>query len=162
MERWKKVKGFNNRYSVSDKGNVKNDERNTILKPMLSTSGYHYVHLVIEQKKYTRYIHRLVGESFIDNPFNHEQIDHIDGNKTNNNISNLRWVSVSENCLAYGSKERAESRKRPIIARNVKGQVIEFNSRKEASEYFKCSPTKIKYGHCYKKGTKKDWLFEKN
>lgn len=161
MKTWKKIDGFNDRYSISTDGTVRNDERGSTVKPMLFTSGYHYVHLVVDRKKHTRYVHRLVGGAFIENPFEHSQIDHIDGCKTNNDLSNLRWVSVSENYLAYGSEQRAESRKRSVLARNVNGEEVLFNSRKEAAEYFNCSPTKIHYGRLYVKSEKKGWTFEK-
>lgn len=160
MQTWKKIDGFNDRYSVSTDGTVRNDERSTTVKPMLSTSGYHYVHLVVDRKKHTRYVHRLVGGAFIENPFEHSQIDHIDGCKTNNDIANLRWVSVSENCRAYGSEQRAENRKRSVLARHFSGEEILFSSRKEAAEHFNCSPTKIKYGRLYVKSEKKGWTFE--
>ena len=50
MNEWKKIDGFNARYSISTDGTVRNDERGTTVKPMLSTSGYHYVHLVVNRK----------------------------------------------------------------------------------------------------------------
>lgn len=157
---FKKINGFNHRYSVSNTGVIRNDERNTILKPMLSTSGYYYVHLVVERKKYTQYVHRLVGQCFISNPNNYEQIDHINGNKLDNNVSNLRWVSVSTNRMAYGSKQRAKNRMRKVKAVHCDGTELCFNSRKDASTHFGCSPSKIRYGYLYKKGNKKDWIFE--
>ena len=161
MKIWKKVDGFNNRYSVSSDGDVRNDERGTIVKPMLSTSGYHYVHLVVDRKKRTCYVHRLVGIAFLDNPHNYPQIDHIDGCKTNNRISNLRWVNVSQNRLAYGSKQRAENRRRSVLAKHIDGTEILFKSRTAAATHFNCSPTKIKYNHLYAKGEKKGWTFQK-
>ena len=160
MNIWKKIDGFNARYSISTDGTVMNDERGTLVKPMLSTSGYCYVHLVVNRKKYTMYVHRLVGNAFIENPYEHSQIDHIDGCKTNNHITNLRWVSVSENYRAYGSEQRAEARKRSVLARHISGEEILFNSRKAAAEHFNCSPTKIKYGQLYVKSDKKGWIFE--
>lgn len=158
---WKIINGFNERYSVNAKGIVINNERGTFLKPMLSTSGYHYVHLVVNRKKYTMYIHRLVGSAFIKNPLENSQIDHIDGCKTNNDVSNLRWVTVSENYKAYGSEQRAEARKRSILAKNINGDEIIFDSLKSTAEYFNCSPSKVKYGHLYKKSSKKGWVFNK-
>ena len=55
----------------------------------------HYKFIFIKRKKY--YIHRLVGYTFIDNPYNKNTIDHIDRNRQNNNLTNLRWVSIKEN-----------------------------------------------------------------
>lgn len=159
MENWKKVDGFNGRYSVSNKGSVRNDERGSLVKPMLSTSGYNYVHLVVKRKKHTCYIHRLVGKAFLNNPLNLPQIDHINGCRTDNNVSNLRWVSVSDNLRAYGSKQRSETRSKPVVAQNTNGDKIIFKSRLETAKHFNCSPSKIKYGHLYKKGDKKGWTF---
>lgn len=156
---FKEIPNYYSRYSINSEGVVLNNERNTIVKPMISTSGYHYVHLVKDRKKETKYIHRLVGEVFLDNLENYPQIDHIDGNKLNNSVDNLRWVTASQNSLAYGSKERAEARKKSVVATFIDGKEITFKSRKEAAEYFQCSPSKIKYGYLYKKGKKKDWIF---
>ena len=161
MPKWEKINGFNGRYSISTNGTIRNNERGTNVKPMLSTSGYHYVHLVMDHKKYTKYVHRLVGKAFIKNPFEYPQIDHINGCKTNNNLSNLRWVSVSTNCLAYGSEQRAENKKRSVLACHVSGEKVLFDSRTETAKHFNCSPTKIKYNHLYVKSEKKGWIFKK-
>jgi hypothetical protein len=159
MREWKKIDGFEY-YSISNDGIVRNDKRQSIVKPMLSTSGYLFVHLVKERKKYTKYIHRLVGLAFLERQTEDVQIDHIDGDKTNNALSNLRWVTVSENCKAYGSEQRAEARKRGVTATHTDGTILEFDSRKSAAEHFNCSPTKIKYGHLYAKGDKQGWTFK--
>ena len=156
---FKEIPNYNSRYSINENGDVFNNERKSFVKPMLSTSGYHYVHLVKDRKKETKYIHRLVGEVFLGNPKKLPQIDHIDGNKLNNSVSNLRWVTASQNILAYGSEKRAISRMRRVKATNTSGEEIIFPSRKEAAKHFNCSPSKIKYAHLYKKGDKKGWIF---
>ena len=160
MSEWARIKGFDD-YSVSKSGNVRNEKTHRILKPMISTSGYVFFHLVKEKKKYTKYLHRILGESFIDNPHNLPQIDHIDGNKRNNDLLNLRWVSVSENRTAYGNEQRAENRRRSVVAENEQGKRIVFDSRKTAAEHFECLPSKIKYGHKYIRGKKNGWIFYK-
>jgi hypothetical protein len=160
MREWKKIKGFED-YSININGDVRNDKTSKILKPMISTSGYVFFHLVKDKKKYTKYLHRLIGEAFIPNPCNLPQIDHIDGNKHNNDISNLHWVSVSENRTAYGNEQRAENRKRKVLAENVNGEKIVFDSRKSLAEHFGCHPSKVKYGCQYFKGSKKGWIFYK-
>lgn len=161
MVKWKKIEGFNNRYSVSTNGEVRNDERNSIVKPMLSTSGYHYVHLVIDRKKYTKYVHRLVGDAFLENPNGYPQIDHINGCKTNNHVSNLRWVSVRENYHAYGCETRGKNRRVPVAARHLSGQILTFASRQDAAAHFNCSDTQIAYNRLYVKSSKKGWTFYK-
>jgi len=59
--------------------------------------GYLYVKLYKNKKEYIKYIHRLVAETFIPNIETKHQINHIDGNKLNNKVSNLEWCTQSEN-----------------------------------------------------------------
>jgi hypothetical protein len=67
------------------------------LKVNRDTNGYLMVWLQIDGKNTGKLIHRLVGEIFLPNPENKPQINHIDGNKTNNHISNLEWCDRSHN-----------------------------------------------------------------
>lgn len=115
MEQWKNIKGFEEFYEVSDKGRVRSKDRyylqpgfgwrhrkGRILSPNHNGNGYLCVELRKgDGKRNRRYIHRLVAEVFIDNPDELPQVDHIDYNRQNNDVANLRWVTVSEN--AYHS-----------------------------------------------------------
>ena len=136
MQEWKKIKGFEN-YSVSNDGEVRNDRTGRILKPYLSTSGYYQV--MMGRKTVPQYIHRLVAIAFISNPDNKKQVDHIDGNKRNNCISNLRWVTASENCLGYGLTERNKHRQKHIIAKHRDGKILAFDSRNAGLLYHSAS-----------------------
>jgi hypothetical protein len=95
-EIFKTIEGFKN-YSVSNLGNVANQKTGKILSPGINTQGYKYVVLSLNGKRYTKKVHRLVAKAFIENPCNKPIIDHIDNNRTNNNVSNLRFVTKSEN-----------------------------------------------------------------
>lgn len=101
---WRKVQG-NPNYSVSNDGLVKSDKRNKIKDQRLGTTGYSIVDLYDgEGTRRTCRVHRLVAESFIDNPECKEEINHLDGIKTNNNVENLEWATKSENMLhAYAT-----------------------------------------------------------
>jgi hypothetical protein len=92
-EIYKVIKGFEN-YSVSNLGNVRNDKKDKILKQSLTKTGYKKVNL---NNGKTIRVHRLVAEAFIPNPDNKPCVDHIDNNRTNNNVNNLRFVSYQEN-----------------------------------------------------------------
>jgi len=97
-ETFRIIKDFEN-YSVSNLGNIINNKTNRILKSMVGTHGYYQVSLCKDGKHFGKSIHKLIAECFIANPYNKSCVDHIDNCKTNNNVSNLRWVSQQENCM---------------------------------------------------------------
>ena len=97
MEEYKIIKDFEN-YSVSNFGNIRNNKTGRILKPGIH-NGYYQVILSIDGKHFTKTIHKLVAEYFIHNPYNKNCVDHIDNNKLNNNVCNLRFCTQQENCM---------------------------------------------------------------
>lgn len=157
METFVKIKNYNN-YSISNLGNVRNDKTGRILKYYSKPNGYKQVQL--GRKMVPQYVHRLVATAFIPNYENKPQVNHKNGNKSDNRVENLEWVTASENYLAYGYTSRIEHKKKKIIATNLDGREIIFNSRNETAKYFKCNKSHIAYGKYYKKGNKKDWKFE--
>ena len=94
-ENFKAIKGFEGRYWISDLGKVFDCEKKRFLSQYLRGSASKYYSVSLNGKGH--YVHRLIAEAFIENPFRKEQVDHMDGNRHNNNLSNLRWVSNSEN-----------------------------------------------------------------
>lgn len=101
-ELWKPVKEFEGIYEVTSKGRFRNiriklkGEINYI-KSFPNTSGRLIIHLCINSKKKSFQVHRLIAESFVPNPNNLPQINHIDGNYLNNAIENLEWCTSKEN-----------------------------------------------------------------
>ena len=95
-EIYKKIEEYEN-YEISNQGNVRNINTGRILKPRKDTNGYYFVHLYKNGIRKQFKIHRLVGFAFIPNPQNLTEIDHIDRIRTNNSITNLRWISKSNN-----------------------------------------------------------------
>lgn len=99
-ENWLPVKGFPH-YKVSDKGNVKSFFRNKItgrvLSPKKSRCGYLLVGLYSKKRRQTVPIHRLVASAFLTPDPGKNQVNHIDGNKENNELSNLEWCTPGEN-----------------------------------------------------------------
>lgn len=92
----KTIKGYEN-YTISDTGEVLNTTTNKILKGSIGEGGYRYFRLSKDGKKTMYYAHRLVAEAFLENPNGLPVVNHKDGNKLNNAVSNLEWVSYSDN-----------------------------------------------------------------
>ena len=99
-EIWKPIKGYKGRYEISNFGRVRskaNYHKGTldkwkILKPTANNKGYLYV--TVGKK---RLVHRLVGEAFLEMDPSKKEINHIDGNPSNNRVENLEWCNRSEN-----------------------------------------------------------------
>lgn len=101
MEIWKTIPGYEN-YAISNYGQVKSLRFNRILKPANSDAGYLYINLVANKLTKSTAVHRLVIENFISpKPDENYVVDHIDGNKNNNVVENLQWVSIKENTTRY-------------------------------------------------------------
>ncbi len=94
-EIWKDVENYEGLYQVSNLGRVKSLITNKILKPDIGL--YKVVRLYKNKKGKRVYVHRLVASSFIINSDNKPMVNHIDGNKLNNKIENLEWVTCQEN-----------------------------------------------------------------
>lgn len=109
-EIWKDVVGYEGFYQVSDLGRVRSVERlvnapnnrrcvrqSVVLRQTLSNSGYYFVGLSVNGKLKNPSVHRLIAIAFKPNPENKPDVNHIDGVKTNNLLSNLEWATKSEN-----------------------------------------------------------------
>lgn len=105
-EIWKDIKGYENLYQVSTLGNVRSFKNYNgkglvqvphNLKPQYGRHDYYTVHLTKNKNYKNALIHRLVAETFIENPNKLPQVNHIDGNKYNNSVDNLEWCNCSYN-----------------------------------------------------------------
>lgn len=96
-ELWKPIAGYPN-YKVSNRGRVMNLKTGSVLKNIIDTYGYAKVGLCKGNEKLKQIkVHRLVATAFIPNPDNLPQVNHIDEDKRNNDVSNLEWCTASQN-----------------------------------------------------------------
>lgn len=104
-EIWKDIDGYIGRYQISNLGRVKSILRFSkgikvkILKYKIDKYGYLRVTLSKDNQQKIFFVHRLVAKAFIPNPENKPQVNHIDGNKQNNKVNNLEWVTNQENVI---------------------------------------------------------------
>lgn len=128
-EVWKDIDNYEGIYQVSNLGNVKTLSRQIwngkgfrtqcerILKQSDNEWGYNIVTLTKDSKRKPYKVHRLVAQAFIPNPENKEQVNHIDGNKKNNNVQNLEWNTRQENIThAYINKLSNNTKTSNLIA----------------------------------------------
>ena len=94
MTEWKEIKGFSD-YEASSEGEIRNKHTLQIIKPHSLRNGYISIKLYKDHKPYARMVHRLVAAAFLGE--SDLEVNHIDGNKTNNKVSNLEYLSRSDN-----------------------------------------------------------------
>ncbi len=114
------------KYSVSTTGRVRNDKTSKLLKPSITASGYGYVNLTHDgqkgaQRKY--YAHRLLAECHLPNPDKLPSVDHINRDKLDNRITNLRWCSASDQ-IRNQIWEGDRGYRRPVHQFTVDGTIV--------------------------------------
>lgn len=133
-EEWRDVRGYTGVYQVSNLGRVRRvaPDSTRVLKPWRHNAGYSCVTLSLNKKESKPLVHRLVAEAFLPNPANKPQINHINGVKTDNRVTNLEWCSNRENALHSANVLGNESTipKRPVRCVDT-GEV--FNSARNAA-----------------------------
>lgn len=130
----KEIPEFNGNYFVSDEGSVFNKNMKEMKVSENPKTGYCQVFLHKNKKLVSRGLHRLVAEAFIPNPDHLCEVNHIDGNKTNNSVHNLEWTTRSRNIKhAYETGLRKTT---SVSAFLPTGEYIEtFRSVAEAAQF---------------------------
>lgn len=137
-EIWKELDDLPN-YEISNMGRLRNKNTLRILKTRVSKLGYEHITITYGGEKYFRAIHRLVAKAFLINPDNKPEVNHIDENKLNNHVSNLEWMTKSENINHGTRNERvaksvSKTLSIPIIAISIKtGKSQEFYGSRECA-----------------------------
>jgi len=135
-EIWKPIVGFEH-YSVSNLGQIRNDTTEIIMKGSKTPSGFLSVSLYDDNKKKSNhFIHRLVSTNFIEKPDYKTFIDHINKDKTDNRVENLRWLSKVERSVYNheGVYFNKTSKKWVVKLKHIDGDIHvgTFNSEEEA------------------------------
>lgn len=134
-EIWKDIPGYEGLYQISNFARVKSLER-VLINPnskrrkvyyaslrILKQSGNEYKKVALANKRHNKYcsVHRLLAESFMPNPLNYKEVNHIDGNKFNNQLNNLEWCSRKQNAVhAFSTGLINKDKVRAAVRKNVK------------------------------------------
>lgn len=155
---WKPLKGFENYYKINKLGQIKSLKRKYVPKDYILNNkkigrgGYFQVSLTINNKQSSYFLHRLLAQTFIDNPNNDPVVNHIDGNKLNNNLSNLEWTTVQQNTKhAYNNFiDVPTGKESPIIKYEI--QIFNQEGKYVASAYGQKEIEKLGFdsGNVYK------------
>lgn len=157
-EIWKDIKGFEGLYQVSNLGNIKSLEKirimpnggnriysQKILIPVMNRNNYLSVQLCKDGIVTRHLVHRLVAMQFINNPLSKPQINHIDGNKSNNIISNLEWNTPKEN-IQHSFNNNLNPKQRAVNQYTITGELVNtFISTREAERITHINHTGISY-----------------
>lgn len=136
MEIWRDIPNTNGQYKVSNAGKVMTTKTRRILSPAIDERGYERVCLFKADRDRRYKVHRLVAITFVPNPEGKQQVNHKDGNKRNNCVDNLEWVTNEENMrhsrengLHEGHQRFCNSKKKRVIATHIEsGHEIAFDS----------------------------------
>ena len=132
-------------YIITKSGDVFNKRNGRKIKPWKNNRGYYCFR--VHDKKY--FVHRVVAELYIPNPENKPQVNHIDGDKSNNSVENLEWVTIQENFAHASAHELIRHGEKCSWAKLTKEDVdyirshTELSSR-ELSNMFNSSSTNIR------------------
>jgi hypothetical protein len=152
---------FSTNYEISKLGNVRNRFTKQVLKPQIGTTGYYGVNIKNSNGKFRMMkIHRIMALTFLDNPEEKRTVNHKDGNKLNNKLSNLEWATDLENSTHARETGLCEQGIKLKATNIVTNETFIFASRSECAKYL--NTTKFYISRCINKrnGIYKEWKLE--
>lgn len=155
--KWFSIYGYENLYWVNKDGQVKSNRK--ILSPQKDTGGYLQVSLYKNKIKKITLVHRIVAKTFIKNKKNKYAINHKDNNRSNNNVSNLEWVTRKENMEHSSKQKRMIGRKGELshLSKLTIKQIKEIRSISGVSQISIAKKYGISYRNLRHILTKKTW-----
>jgi hypothetical protein len=144
---WKKINNYEN-YEISTDGEVRSLDREVktqrgsrhykgkLLKPNIGTNGYYYVQLSKNGISETKYIHKLVTETYLTNPDNLSDVDHINENKLDNRVENLQYLNHFDNA---SKSNKGKNRYDKHLENNPKAKVVVGVKDGEIVEHIDCA-----------------------
>lgn len=146
MEQWKPIANYHN-YEISNFGSVRNIKTKRLIKKSIHYLGYVRYALFNNSKRTYVYAHRLVANHFLENASNLKEVNHVDGNKQNNNIENLEWTSKQQNtdhAINNGLKSKIIQKSKQVKQYSLNGDLIQvFESSRSAAKILQISQSGI-------------------
>lgn len=88
---------YEDKYSIREDGVIISHRENSPIEPTKNPNGYYKYCFTLNGKREQKLIHQVVAKHFLANPYDHKQVNHKDGNKANNSVQNLEWISSEDN-----------------------------------------------------------------
>lgn len=138
-EYWKNLTYANRKFQISNLGSIKVLKRDgwKLVKPQVKGPGYLRFGIMFEGKKITIYIHRLVATAFVPNPENKPHVNHLNGNPSDNRVSNLQWCTAMENVMHAHSTNlvKGPTKMRRVFQLGLDGRLVkDWNCISEAAQ----------------------------
>ena len=142
LDKEKHIPGYSDKYIINRHGDIYSFYHNCYLKKRLRKDGYFDVKLTKDKKESKQLLHRLLAITFIDNPENKPEVNHINGVKTDNSLENLEWNTMSENAMHASKTGLRENQKLAARESGFKNRIWPMEMAQEIRRIYRASGTK--------------------